>query len=133
MGKVKINKRTPEALIAHLRRRKYRIIFYTIATVICAATAIAYGYLTGRFEDMLIVNPEAENIEAETATLTIIGPFMAAKAASCYAKCLAYAIGFGFSLSALIIELTSYTKNQLLVEMWDRIQELESKIDKQTG
>lgn len=38
-------------------------------------------------------------------------------------------LALDFSTPSLI-ELTSYTKNQLLVEMWDRIKELQSKNNK---
>ena len=128
-----MNKRTPEALIANLRRRKFRIIFYAIATIFLAIFTAAYFYLADKATSKLIITPETENIQAEKAFLAVGGPFMASTAANCYTKCLACAMGLGFALAALIIELTSYTKNQLLVEMWDRIKEIQSKIDKQTG
>ncbi len=125
-----MNKRTPEVLVAHLRRRKFRIIFYAIAAIFLALLAVACGYFAIQFTTSLIVSPASEDIEAEIRMLTIGGPLMASAAASCFAVCLAHSIGFGFALAALITELTSYTKNQLLVEMWDRIKELQSKTNK---
>jgi hypothetical protein len=127
-----MNKRTPETLVAHLRRRKLRITLYAIAAVALAILAVAHGYLAYKFGAMLIINPETENIEAEITILNIIGPLMAACTSSCYALCLAFCIGLGFAIGALIGELTSYTKDQLLVEMWDRIIKIQNKIDKQT-
>ncbi len=130
MNKIKMNKRTPEALVAHLRRRKFRIIFYAIAAIVLAVFAAAYGYFAIQFTTSLIVSPACEDIEAEIRMLTIGGPMMASAAASCFTLCVAHCIGFGFAFAALIIELTSYTKNQLLVEMWDRIKVLQSKNNK---
>jgi hypothetical protein len=125
-----MNKRTPEALVAHLRRRKFRITFYAIVAVVLAVFAAAWGYLSIDFTTMLFMGPTSEGIEDKTVVITFMGPLMASAAASCFAACLAHSIGFGFALAALITELTSYTKNQLLVEMWDRIKELQSKNNK---
>ena len=125
-----MNKRTPETLVARLRRRKLRITSYAIVTIVLAVFAASWGYLAIRFTSMLIMGPTSEGIEANTVVLTFMGPLMASAAACCFAACLAHSIGFGFTLAALITELTSYTKNQLLVEMWDRIKELQSKTNK---
>jgi hypothetical protein len=128
-----MNKRTPEALIANLRRRKLRITLYTIAAVVLAILTVAYGYLAYEATGKLIINPETENVETEKVFLDICGPLMATVAASCFTFCLAHTIGLGFAIAALIAELTAYTNDQLLVEMWDRINEIRNKIDKQTG
>jgi hypothetical protein len=126
-----MNKRTPEALIANLSRRKLRIIFYVITTILLAFFTATYFYLADKATSKLIITPETENIEAEKAFLAISGPLMAETAANCYTKCLFCAAGLGVAIGALIIELTTYTKDQLLVEMWDRIQEIQGKINKQ--
>lgn len=128
-----MNKRTPEALVAQLRRRKFRITFYAIIAVVFAVFAVVWGYLAVRFATMLIVNPESKDIEAETIMLSVMGPLMALGAASCFTLCLTQCILLGSAIASLINELTSYTKDQLLVEMWDRIKEIQSKIDKQIG
>jgi MFS family permease len=128
-----MRKRTPEALVAHLRRRKLRITFYVIFAIVFAVFAVVWGYLAVQFTTRLIINPETENIETEKIMLTVIGPFMALGAASCFALCLTLCILLGSAVAALIIELTSYTKDDLLVEMWDRIKEIQSKINKQPG
>ncbi len=121
-------KKTAEELIAHLRRRKLRITFYGIYTIVNAVFTVAWGYLAIRSGTNLIVDPSSADIEGETTMLTVMGPLTALIAASCFAMCLAHIIGLGFVFAMLIIELTSCTKDQLLVEMWDRIKTLEERI-----
>jgi len=128
--KIKMNKRTPEALVAQLRRRKLRITLYAIFAIVSAAFAVVWGYLAVQFTTVLIVNPKYEDIEAEIIMITILGPLMASASACCFTLCITKCILLGCAIAALIIELTSYTKNQLLVEMWDRIKVLQTKTNK---
>lgn len=128
-----MDKRTPEAFIANLRRRKLRITFYVIFIILSAALAAIWGYFAVRFGTTLVINLGTTNIETEKIMLTFFGPIMAVGAACCFTLCLTQCILLGSAIATLIAELTSYTKDQLLVEMWDRIKEIQSKIDKQTG
>ena len=130
-GNIKMSKRTPEKLIANLRRRKLRIVCHLIAAVIFGLSVAVLGYFAFRAGTMLIIDSKTEDIETEAAWLSICGPFMALVAASFFTLCLAQFILFGSTIGTLIAELTSYTQDQLLVEMWDRIKEIQSKIDGQ--
>jgi glucan phosphoethanolaminetransferase (alkaline phosphatase superfamily) len=128
-----MDKRTPEAFIANLRHRRVRIIFYIIFIIVSSALAIIWGYFAVRLGTMLVIHPETKDIETETTMLTFFGPLTAVGAACCFTLCLTQCILLGSAIATLIAELATYTKDQLLVEMWDRIKEIQSKIDKQTG
>lgn len=108
-----MGKRRPEKLIANLRRRKSRIVGLVVVVIVAAVLTVMYVYFTIQFWSKL--SPDAEH------TLATV---------YCGVKGLFFALLLGVMVAKLIGVLTSYTREELLVEMWDRLKSLEERLDK---
>lgn len=112
--------RSPEALVAGLRKRKSRIVTFSILTIACGGLLAMSLYVAARGYSLLVPK-EGDDLAFHVTMAVPIVPAIA----FCQTMAVVYAMGLGLAAAMLIGELTSFTKNDLLVELWDRVQSLE--------
>ena len=84
-----------------------------VVVIVLAILTVVYVYFTIHFWSKL--GPDADN------TLPTV---------FCGIKGLFFALFLGVMVAKLIEVLTSYTREELLVEMWDRLKAIEERLDK---
>lgn len=108
-------RRSPEVYVAGLRRRKRRVVQWLVVAVTFGGPLVVnlYGAVNGYslLRDGLAIQPAIVEILALVTFLQTMAIFCA--------------VGLGLAVAMFIIELTQFTKNDLLVELWDRVQALE--------
>ena len=112
--------KTAEALIGRLRNRRGRIVAYAVTSVACAVISGMYWWHSIRLTSQLV---PAENDDPLLHLTT--SQAMLPSIVMCYTFATVWALGLGLSVGKLVGELATYTKNQLLVELWDRVTALE--------
>jgi hypothetical protein len=115
-------RRSPEALVSRLRNRRGRIITYSILAVISLALAAMQWFLAMCLYSDLI--PKGD--EDATAIRALLAPQFAVSTAVVLMVAFFFCLLFAQNIVMLIVEATGYTRNDLLVELWDRVQALES-------
>ena len=112
--------RSPEALVARLRNRKGRIIGYSILSVLLAIVAAGSWFVLTKAISGLLPK------EGEDLFLHVVfGQQMLVGIACMQTMFFLLALGLGATVGVLIGELTTFTKQDLLVHLWDRVQALE--------
>jgi len=111
---------SPEVLIARLRNRKKRIVAYSIFSVVCLGLLGVHWFV---LVDMCrsLVPQEGEDL----ALHAVLSQQVFFAAACMHATSLLLACLLGLAVGALVCEVMTFTKNDLLVELWDRVQALE--------
>jgi len=116
-------RRSPEALIARLRNRKRRVLNYGVLTLICLGLLLADWSVTAKAIAAL-----APGEGDDPSTLFVVGQQMLVGIAFMQTMALLLALAFGAAVAALILELVGYTRDDLLVNPWDRVQLHEQRI-----
>jgi hypothetical protein len=112
--------RSPEALVAKLRNKKSRIILYSILSLLFLGSLVFYLCVLSHASQSLIPK------EGEEPTVhNYLLPVMLQLISALITMSMLIAAGLGISIGSLYVEFTSFTKNELLVQLWDRVQELE--------
>jgi hypothetical protein len=113
-------RRSPEVLIARLRNKKSRIIASGIFTVVLLGLLAWYWFLLITTCQSLVPR-EGENLAFHVVFTQQLLVGIA------FIQCISLflALGVGLSIGMLINELSGFTKNDLLVQLWDRVQALE--------
>ena len=109
--------RDTEKLIKHLRNRRGKICFYSFTGLVSLILGIVFFLLSRR----LLFSLCDKNLFESVAPMIGVGS----------SACLVFAVVnlalAGNSIAILFVELFSCSKDRLLVEMWDRLKELENK------
>ena len=116
-----MNHRSAEALVAHLRKRKRRIIGHIVCLVVSLGMLAVFGWLIFDLYHRIVPKNEADlaivhlvQLQQVTVAIAFIQSMM-----------LLFALGFGYATGMLLNELTTFTKDELLVNLWDRVNLLE--------
>jgi len=113
-------RRSPEALIAGLRNRKRRIVTYSVLAVIFLGLAAIALFVASRAYAGLVPR-EGEKLVFRAA----LDHLMLVGIARMQTIAIVFAIAFGLAGAALLIEIMEFTRSDLLVYLWDRVQALE--------
>jgi len=108
-----MGKRSPEKLIANLQGRKKRVVGLAVFVTLAAILTVVHLYFTIRFWGELA-------LDAEDTVATVFNGVQS----------LFWGLILGVTGCKLIEVLTSYTREELLVEMWNRLKSLEERLDK---
>jgi hypothetical protein len=113
-------RRSPETFVARLRNRKRRIIVYSTLLAVCLGSLVLYWHVsTSACVNLLARETEEPAINAVLSHQLIIGiAFM-------QTMMLLLCVCVGVLGGTLIVNLTAFTKDDLLVQLWDRVQSLE--------
>src|SRR5208282_4627147 len=111
---------SPDALVARLRNRKGRMITCGILSIMFASVGAGGCFVVTKAITGLVPR-EGEDLLMHV----VFGQQMLVGIAHMQTVVLLLALGLGATLTALIGELTTFTKNDLLVHLWDRVQALE--------
>jgi len=114
---------SPEVLVARLRNRKGRVIGYAVLSTVLAALTAAHWIMAARGMADLVPE-EGKDVLVHLA----VGQAMVVGIAFLQSAGLLLAAGLGATVAALITELTMFTKTDLLVRLWDRVQVLEQSV-----
>jgi hypothetical protein len=112
--------RSPETLVARLRNRKGRIVTYAILSVVLAGLTAMHWIMAARMIASLV--PEEGK---DLLFHVVVGQPIIVGIAFMQTAGLLMVAGFGATVGALITELTMFTKTDMLVRLWDRVQVLE--------
>lgn len=113
-------RRSPEVTVSRLRNRKGRIIGYGILSVILAGMAAGHWVVLTK-----LITGLAPREGEDLLLHVVIGQQMLGGITCLQTILFLLALGFGATVAGLIAELTTFTKNDLLVHLWDRVQALE--------
>ena len=113
--------RSPEALVERLRNRKGRIIRYSVLALICLGLCGMYWFLFIRAYAQLIPKEGEDLVIHAAISQYIILPQIV------YFQIMTILTGafFGIFTMMVLTEITTFTKNDLLVQLWDHVQVLE--------
>jgi hypothetical protein len=113
-------RRSPESLVNRLRNRKRRIVCYTILIIAGLLLLAAAGFVLVKSIGDLAFR-EGDDLQLHV----VIGQQILVGIAFLDAMSLLLATGIGAAIAMLVGEVTSFTKDDLLVNLWDRVQALE--------
>jgi len=113
-------RRSPEVMVSRLRNRKGRIIAYGILSIIIAGTAAGYWFVLTK-----MITGLAPKEGEDLLTHVVFGQQMLLGITCKQTIFFLLAMGLGAAAAGLITELTMFTKSDLLVDLWDRVQALE--------
>ena len=113
-------RRSPEVMVSRLRNRKDRIIVYGILSIILAGMAAGYWFVLVKMITGLTPK-EGEDLLMHV----VFGQQMLVGITCMQTIFFLLAMGLGATVAGLITELTMFTKSDLLVNLWDRVQALE--------
>ena len=113
-------RRSPEKLIARLRNRRSRIIALSVCVVV-GLGVLAYGWfvLVTLYSDL--VPKEADDVLLHV----VMNQYMILAIANIGGSSLLVASLVGIAIGLLLTEVSGFTKNDLLANLWDRVQALE--------
>lgn len=113
-------RRSPEKLIERLRNHKGRIKIYAFFVVVSLALLMASVYLLIETYGWLLPDEEGN-----LALTDVAREHLSIGAAFLQVVSLMLVSVFGLAVGLLISEVTTFTKNDLLVQLWDRVHALE--------
>lgn len=113
-------RRSPETLIKGLRNRKHRIVAYSIWSVVSLCLLVAALFLLFKATSGLVPK-ESDDLQLHV----IMGQQMLVGITFIEAMSLLIGLCVGASIGLLVGEVATFTKNDLLVNLWDRVQALE--------
>jgi hypothetical protein len=111
---------SPDVLIKRLRNRKRRVVVHVIFVVACASF-LATGWIVVTRGYALLVAREGEDLLFRVNSAEVALPVIAFWQTFTVLAGLA----LGCSSAMLIAELTAFTKDDLLVDLYDRVTALE--------
>lgn len=130
-----MGKRTAEELIERLRRyerrRKLWVVLLSIGIVCAAGFLAVWLYFEWDMQSHLQLDGSGGDFESQVERLALFGPLSAYMAANAHCHAMIFAGILGVMIAVLINELLGYRRNGLLVEMWDRIKQLEGDANKE--
>jgi hypothetical protein len=113
-------RRSPEVLVKRLRNRKFRIIGYSVL-IIVGLCLIAWHWFVLTTLTSDLVPKEGDDLLWHAVLSQQLLPGIACLEA----VLLLLGVGIGAVIALLIGEVTAFTKNDLLVNLWDRVEALE--------
>ena len=113
-------KRSPEVLIARMRKRKRRIVGLAMLLVILVC-GLVWNYWMFALLCQDLVPKEGDDL----ATHAIMSQSLLFGVAILHSMIMVLAAFVGLAAGALITELFMFTKTDLLLQLWDRVQLLE--------
>lgn len=116
-------RRTPEALIDRLRNRKNRIVAFSICAVLCLSLFIFSLWVFVKASNSLTLT-DGQDIVLHVAIMRVTVPLLVYTQ---MAVLIAGAVACVFAGLA-VTEVTTFTKNDLLVNLWDRVEVLEQRL-----
>jgi hypothetical protein len=113
-------RRSPEALIARLRNRRSRITIYSVSLTVSSALLAASVYLL--IEMVSFLAPK----EGEGLALSQVArEYSLVGVAVLQVMSLMLILGASLFFAMLVAEIATFTKNDLLLDLSDRVQALE--------
>ena len=123
-----IMRRSLEALVTGLRNRKRRIVAYSILSVVFLGLAAWQWYVLSDAVRFLLPK-EGE----DPVSRVVMGQAMMPGIAAMIAALFLLAAVIGVMIGLLITEAAMFTKSDLLVQLWDRVQALERSMKQTSG
>lgn len=122
--------KTSEKIIKRMRNRKRKIITLTIVLILLSTVTTFKIHAMLEFLPSVFLepSPQADHIHFELMSTLSNALILACVYSSTLLSC---AI-IGLLAALLIGEITRHTNDYLLVEMWDKLKELEKKINNTT-
>jgi uncharacterized membrane protein YhaH (DUF805 family) len=118
---------SPEKLIAGLRRKRLRIIASGILSVVLLGLLIAQWCLIGTVWHDSVFKEHSDLLFHVAMQQMMVIP-----TCSLIAQSMLVAALLGIMMAIFFINLLAYSKDDLLVELWDRIEALEHSIATQS-
>jgi hypothetical protein len=118
-------RRSAELLVARLRNRRKRIVVDSILTVASLAAIAVIWYFINRLAASLVPR-EVGDPSLELARLQYVLAISLPLFGLLYLMMLFCAALLGFSVSELVRAIAGFSNCDLLVNLWDRVQALES-------